>query len=113
MNQLLLGASFPFAVALLYYLIRGRRASFGMLVVTPCLMLVSMLWAVAPDLPRLFGNRELYYKLALDPRCNIFYWHYSIDLSEADSPVYFLGFTLIALALLLAVWREIRLAEAI
>lgn len=112
MNQLLLGASFPFAAALLYYLMRGRRASFRMLVVIPFAMFFSMLWAVAPDLPRLFGYRDLYYKLALDPRCNIFYWHYSIDLSETDSPLYCLGFTLMALALMLAVWREIRFAEA-
>lgn len=74
-------------------------------------MFASMLWAVVPDLPRLFGNRELYYKLAVDPRCNIFYWHYSIDLAETDSPLYCCGFALIAASLLFVLWREIRLAE--
>ena len=111
MNQLLLGASFPFAAGLLYYLLRRRRASFKMLIIIPFTMFLSMIWAVAPDLPRLFGYRDLYFKLSHDPRCNIFYWHYSIDLVEADSAIYSLGFTLIAIAMLFAVWREIALAE--
>lgn len=111
MNQLLLGASFPFAAATVYYFAHRRRASFTSLIIAPLLMLISMLWAIAPDLPRLFGYRDLYYKLSTDPRCNIFYWHYSIDLSETDSPFYALGFALIAICLLFAVWREIKLAE--
>ncbi len=111
MNQLLLGASFPFAAAVVYYLFKKCRASFRALLLFPSLMLLSMLWAIAPDLPRLFGHRDLYYRLATDPRCNIFYWHYSIDLAETDSPLYALGFALIAACMLLAVWREIRAEE--
>ncbi len=111
MNQLLLGASFPFAAAVIYYLLNRCRASNKALIIFPGLMVLSMLWAIAPDLPRLFGNRELYYRLATEPRCNIFYWHYSIDLAETDSPLYALGFALIAASMLLAVWREIRIAE--
>jgi hypothetical protein len=112
MNQLLLGASFPFVAGVIYYLLRKRRASFKALILLPALMLLSMIWAIVPDIPRLFGSRELYFKLATDPRCNIFYWHYSIDLSESDSPLYALGFALIAICLLSAVWREVRIAEA-
>lgn len=111
MNQLLLGASFPFAAALIYYACRGGRASFTMLTVTPAVILLSMLWAIIPDIPRLLGLRDLYYRLALDPRCNIFYWHYSIDLVEADSPLYSLGFAAIAACLLAAAWREIKFRE--
>ena len=111
MNQLLLGASFPFAAGVAYYIARRGRASFRALAALPLLMVISMLWAVAPDLPRLFGYRDLYYRLALDPRCNMFYWHYSIDLSESDSPLYAVGFALIALCMLAAVWREIRISE--
>jgi hypothetical protein len=111
MNQLLLGASFPFLAAAAYYLIRKCRASRTMLILTPVAMFLSMIWAIAPDLPRLFGYNALYLKLALDPRCNIFYWHYSIDLTETDSPLYSLGFTIMAACMLFALWREIRLAE--
>lgn len=111
MNQLLLGATFPFAVGVLYYLARRFRASLASLVIMPFAMLLSMLWAVAPDLPRILGYRKLYHQLANDPRCNIFYWHYSIDLVEKDSPFYSLGFALMALCILFAIWREIRLKE--
>ncbi len=111
MNQLLLGASFPFAAGVIYYLLRRRRASFSALVVLPGIMLFSMLWAIVPDLPRVFGYQKLYHQLANNPRCNIFYWHYSIDLIESDSPFYSLGFALMALCMLFAVWREIHLKE--
>lgn len=111
MNQLLLGACFPFAAGLIYYALRKGRASFAALTVLPLSMLASMIWAIAPDFPRLFGFKDLYYKLALDHRCNIFYWHYSIDLIEKDSPLYSLGFALIAGSMLFAVWREIRISE--
>lgn len=111
MNQLLLGAFFPFTAGLVYYAFNKGRASFSALIVLPLLMLVSMIWAIVPDIPRLFGYRDLYYKLALDPRCNIFFWHYSIDLVEKDSPLYSLGFALIAGSLLFAVWRELKLSE--
>lgn len=111
MNQLLIGACLPFTAGLIYYLLKKRRASFAALIFFPVLMLASMAWAIAPDLPRFFGFRDLYYKLALDPRCNIFYWHYSIDLTESDSPLYFIGFILIASSMLFAVWREIKLSE--
>lgn len=111
MNQLLLGASIPFLVGVLIYLCRGFRASFGMLVVMPFSMALGMIWAVAPDLPRLFGFYDLYMRLSLDPRCDIFFWHYSIDRIETDSRWYAVGFVLLFIAIIGAAWRELHLAE--
>jgi hypothetical protein len=111
MNQILLGAAFPFLLALLMYACRRARAPLWLLLWTPYLMALSALWAVAPDLPRLLGNYALYDRLSLDPRMNMFYWHYSIDMTESDSPWYALGLVLMLAGLLAAAWRELHLAE--
>ena len=112
MNQLLIGAFFPFVFMFAIYACRNFRASFRMLVAVPVFIALSMIWAVIPDFPRLFGARDLYYRLALDPRCNIFYWHYTIDLGESDSPWYGAGLAIILACILAAAWRELALAEA-
>lgn len=111
MNQLLLGASIPFAVAACVYVARRARASLPLLVATPCAMAALAVWAVAPDLPRLVGLHRLYLKLAADPRIDIFLWHYTIDAMEIDSPAYGVGLAALAAALLAAAWRELRLRE--
>lgn len=112
MHQLLLGITPPFLLALAHYLARHRRASFPMLILWPTAMLASALWAVAPDLPRLFGAHALYMQLADDPRMNIFFWHYTIDRIETDPiwPSYVLA--TIAGAILFAAWREWALTES-
>ena len=111
MNQLLLGASLPFVVGVIAYALRGFRATLRMLVIWPTCMALSALWAVIPDLPRLLGMKDQYLRLNSDPRCNIFWWHYSIDQSEADSRWFAVGFVLVLVALLFAAWRELRIAE--
>ena len=111
MNHLLLGAAIPFVFGALIYALRRCRASFRMLILIPLAMAVSMLWAVAPDLPRLFGFHSLSSRLALDPRCNIFFWHYRIDLTETESPWHTVGFVLLFVAVVLAAWRELYLTE--
>ncbi len=111
MNQLLLGAALPFLCGLAFYLGKKGRASLKLLIALPVAMTVSMLWAVAPDLPRLFGMSKLYHKLAFDPRCNIFYWHYSIDKIETESNLYLFGFVVLLALLLTAAWRELHLQE--
>jgi len=111
MNHLLLGAAIPFAIGVLIYALRRFRASFWMLILIPSAMAVSMLWAVAPDVPRLLGYHSLYDRLSRDPRCNIFYWHYRIDLTETESAWYAVGFVLLFVAVILAAWRELYLAE--
>lgn len=111
MNQILIGISLPFAIMTVLYIFKHCRASLNMLVIGPICMLLSALWAVAPDLPRLFGNHRLYSRLSVDPRCNIFFWHYNIDMMETDSQWYTAGFIIIIGALLFAAWRELYIAE--
>lgn len=111
MNQILLGASIPFAAGLIVYFARRCRISPTGLVVLPLCMLLSAAWAVAPDIPRLLGMQALYNRLAHDPRCDIFLWHYTIDRMESDSPLFLPVLLAVACCLLTAAWREIRLAE--
>jgi len=111
MHQLALGASLAFVAGLIVYAFRRGRASLAFLLTLPLLMGLGALWAVVPDLPRVVGNSDLYYRLAKDPRMDIFFWHYSIDLVERHSPwhvplVLFMMCTLLAVA-----WRELRLRE--
>jgi hypothetical protein len=110
-NQLLLGASIPFAVAAVIYAARRCRAGLVTLILTPALMLASALWAVAPDLPRLLGHYDLYQRLSRDPRCDLFLFHYTIDLMEADSRWCGVGLVLMAGAILAAALRELRTIE--
>jgi hypothetical protein len=111
MNQILLGAFIPFAVAVVIYLARGLRAGLPLLVITPLAMTVSALWAVAPDIPRLFGLHDLYLRLSFDPRTDIFWWHYTIDKIEADSSWYAVGIALMAAALMVAALRQLFMEE--
>ncbi len=111
MNHALLGASIPFALALVWYLIRGRRATTAMLILTPLCMIVCGVWASIPDLPRVVGWHSLYMKLAADPRINIFFWHYTLDQIETDSSWYSAGVFLLGMAVMLAALRELKKQE--
>jgi hypothetical protein len=111
MNQLLLGAAVPFFVLLLVYAVRRFRAGLPLLIVAPAVMFLGSLWAVIPDLPRALGMTELYLRWSRDPRMNLFFWHYSIDLAETDSPWYAAGIALLVALLLVAAWRELLRVE--
>jgi len=111
MNHLLLGAFVPFSITAIIYFVRRSRASLPMLVLTPVFMALTMTWAVAPDVPRLLGMTDFYYRLMLNPRCNIFFWHYSIDKVESPSAWFPLLFVLMWLLLLFAAWRELKIKE--
>lgn len=111
MNHLLLGASFPFAVAAVIYVLRGCRASLTMLVVTPIAMALCALWAEVPDVPRLLGWQDLYLRLSIDPRMNLFFWHYHIDQIETDSSWYAVGVALLAAIVMAAALRQLYLEE--
>lgn len=111
MNQLLLGASVPFIIAAVFYLLRRCRASVVMLVIVPITMVASAIWAVLPDLPRLLGYQQLYARLVLDPACDIFWWHYTIDQHEVDSPWFAVGFIGLLVMMLVVILRELRIAE--
>ena len=111
MNQLALGASFGFAAGAVLYAARRCRASWWMLLLVPALMAAGALWAVVPDLPRLIGWQDLYLQLSRDPRMDLFFWHYTIDLSEVHEPWHAPAVLVMLLGLLLAAWRELRLLE--
>jgi len=111
MNHMLLGAAIPFLVGLIIYIHRGLRISLPALIILPLSMCLTMTWAVAPDLPRLFGLMGLYNRLNIDPRCNIFFWHYSIDKVETSSPIYPLLFVSMWALLLLIAWQELKQRE--
>ncbi|MEI6564068.1 MAG: hypothetical protein WCO42_07165 [bacterium] len=111
MNHALIGALFPFTIAAILYVIRRGRASMKMLIIAPLGMIVCGLWAVAPDLPRLFGMQSLYLKLAADPRINICFWHYYIDQVETDSSWYSVWLFLMGMTVILVALRELSQQE--
>ena len=113
MNQVLLGLFIPYTVAALIYTARRGRASIRMLILFPLVMLAGSLWAIAPDIPRILRNDALYDRLSRDPRCNIFFMHYTIDQMECDSPWYTAIFMLVIASLLYAAWRELKCREDI
>ena len=112
MNHLALGASIPFAAAVVWYLLRRGRASPAFLIVVPALMVLTMTWAALPDIPRLLGMHRLYARLYVDPRCDLFLWHYSIDQVESGSTSIH-AVLLIAMfgALIAAAWRQLVIEE--
>lgn len=112
MNHALIGAGIPFLLAALLYALRRGRAGLPMLILTPLTMAGCALWAVVPDLPRLVGMHDLYLRLSLDPRMNIFFWHYHLDQVETDSSWTSAGILLMAVALIAAAWRQLRREEA-
>lgn len=112
MNHGLLGATFPFIIALIWYVLRRGRASIPMLTITPLAMLACGIWASIPDLPRLIGWHSLYLELAMDPRINIFFWHYTIDQIETDSSWYSAGVLLLGMAVIVAALRELKKQES-
>ena len=111
MDQLALGAFIPFALIAAAYARRRCRASFAMLLLTPALMAMGAVWAVVPDIPRLLGWHDLYMRLASDPRCDIFFWHYTIDQIEQVSSWYAVAVVAMLAALLMAAWRELNRIE--
>jgi hypothetical protein len=110
-NQIVLAAGIPFTVAVLAYALRKGRTSLRFLIVTPLVMSACALWAVVPDIPRVLGCQSLYRRLSRDPRCDIFFWHYTIDLREKDSGWFFVAFVIMLLLLTAAGCRELRRRE--
>lgn len=111
MNQIMLGAFFPFVGGTLIYLFKRGRAPFWLLILTPIAMAIGSIWAVIPDIPRIIGMYDLYLRLANDPACDIFLWHYTIDQIETDTPIYAFGSIIMAASLLYAAWKELYYCE--
>jgi hypothetical protein len=111
MNQILLGAAIPFLVLALIYAIRRGRGSLLFFACAPLWLAAGALWAVVPDLPRLLGREDLYFRLAKDPRMDLFFWHYTIDRIEDEWFPYHIPLVILVLLLIAAAWREVRRRE--
>lgn len=111
MDHMLFGAAIPFILGALAYFRRGMRAGFAMLLVTPACMMLGAAWAIVPDIPRMLGLMALYGKMDRDPRCDIFFLHYSIDKVEEPLPVYTLLFVMMIVSIFIVAWRELLIAE--
>lgn len=116
MHQPLFGAILPVLIAAIVFFARGRRASLPMLIITPVAMVACAGWAIVPDLPKLVGQMDLYYRMHANPWSNIFFLHLWIDAIEGTwldpyTPLFNTLFTLIAALPLLAAWRELHLRE--
>jgi len=94
MNHVLYGATIPFLIGMLLYVMRRGRASLVMLILIPLAMTSLALWASAPDIPRMLGFHDFYQRIHFDPRINIFLWHFTIDQNETDSSWYTVGVAL-------------------
>jgi hypothetical protein len=111
MNQIVIGAVIPYVIGAIVYFARRARASMALLVATPLAMAACAIWAVVPDIPRALGMDRLYGRMANDPRCDIFFFHYTIDKIETDSILYTVAFVLMALSVFVVAWREVALRE--
>lgn len=113
MIHVLLASSLPLLVFALLWWRRGRRATFGALLGLPVACLVSGAWAVVPDMPRLWGDLQLYVDLHHKRYCDVFWGHCTIDRHEdIDSSMVFPAlFVLVAVAVFAIGWRELRRAE--
>lgn len=82
MNHLAMGALLPWLLAVAWWLWRRALVSTFFFIITPAAMTAGALWAVVPDIPRLYGNHRLYFEMHRDPHSDIYLWHYTIDLLE-------------------------------
>jgi hypothetical protein len=111
MNHLTVGALIPFVIGCVLYVKRGFRAGAGMLTCVPLAMFLCATWAVLPDLPRTFGLAGYDPGISANPRIDVFFWHYTLNLHETDNPVFTVVFVGMALCLFAAAWRELYLGE--
>lgn len=113
MIHLLIASALPLTVFALLWWRRGRRASLASLIVTPLACLASGLWAVVPDLPRLFGDQVRYVDWHHLPYCNVFWGHCAIDArDEIDSSMVFPALFVAACVAVFAIgWRELAQRE--
>ncbi len=113
MIHVLLASTLPLLVFAAAWWRRGHRATIASLVALPIACLVSGLWAVVPDLPRLWGNLALYVDLHHVPYCDVWWLHCTIDRrDDIDSSMAFPAlFVLVAIAIFAIGWRELRRLE--
>ena len=113
MIHVLLASALPLTIFFAAWLARGRRTSVRALVILPIACLISGAWAVTPDMPRVWGDLNLYVDLHHKAYCDVWWFHCTIDRHDAiDSSMLFpVLFVLAALAVLAVAWNELRRTE--
>ena len=114
MNHVLVGAALPLVICAILYARRGGRASGTLLVLGPLAMLASGIVAVAPDLPRAWGDPERYLAWHKQSWCTWAWGHCVIDRHNRIENWWGWSIAGVLLgALILGVaWRELRRSEA-
>ena len=110
MNHVLLGASIPFLVGAVLFAVKRGRVGLPFLILLPAAMAALAVWAVLPDLPRMFGAHDLYMRIHADPRLDLFLWHGRIDLhwdAYEESSLNAAGIALEAAALMAAALHQL------
>jgi hypothetical protein len=114
MIHVLVGAALPVVLFVVAWWRRGRRTSaraLGWLAVGASL---SGLAAILPDVPRLFHNLDLYFRMHRHPACDLAWFHCFIDRHDdfEDSRIIPVVFVLVAAAVVFLGWRELAAIEA-
>ncbi|MBK9032572.1 MAG: hypothetical protein IPL61_14880 [Myxococcales bacterium] len=113
MIHVLLASTVPLLLFFGSWWRRGRHTSVRALVVLPLVCMASGVWAVVPDLPRLFGDLPRYVDMHHTSYCNVFWGHCAIDAhDDIDSSMVFpVLFVLVTAAVFLIGWRELARRE--
>mgnify|MGYP000894221478 CR=1 FL=1 len=113
MIHVLLASSLPLAVFFAVWWTRGRRTSPRALVTLALACLVSSVWSIVPDTPRLWGDLVYYVELHHRSYCDVWWFHCAIDRRDAvDSSMLFpVLFVLAAASVLAVAWRELSQRE--
>lgn len=88
MNQFVIGMIPFFLIMIIRFFLKRFKLEIKELILHLSLMLLSGLWAIIPDLPRVIGMNKLYIKLSKTEWINIFWFHYSIDKAESGNFIY-------------------------
>jgi hypothetical protein len=113
MIHVLVASALPLTVFFAMWLRHRRRTSVRALVLLALACLVSAVWAVTPDIPRLFGRLQYYNELHHRSYCDVWWFHCTIDAhDDIDSSMLFpVLFVLAAVSVLFVAWRELRVRE--
>lgn len=113
MIHVLLASSLPLAVFFAVWWRSGRRTSPRALVTLALACLVSGVWSIVPDTPRLWGDLVYYVELHHRSYCDVWWFHCAIDRrDDVDSSMLFpVLFVLAAASVLAVAWRELARRE--
>ena len=113
MIHVLLASSLPLVVFFAVWWRSGRRTSPRALVTLSLACLVSGVWSIVPDTPRLWGDLVYYVELHHRSYCDVWWFHCAIDRrDDVDSSMLFpVIFVLAAASVLAVAWRELARRE--